>query len=365
MVKIIFALFANHIIKLLYIAKELVRNNYILIKKMEDFSTKTPIQIKFFENLKLSVPKNISIANDIAEILQISTDGAYRRMRGESILSMDELVKLCNYYKISSEIFTSLDSNSANFTFRNIMNNESGFDIYINNILTNLQKIKASDPNQIIYVAGDIPLFRQFQFPNFAAFKIAFWQKSMLNLTFTNGIKFNISSVNQKMSDLCKQISETYTQISSIEIWHDDTIVSNIKLIEYAWDSGFFESKEDALIVCKQISELLLTLEKQADKSSKFLNEEKWAENEGNFTMYQSEFQLTNNHIFVTTGNTKTIYLTHNTFNSIATTNTVFCNETEEWLKNIIRKSTLISGVGEKQRHTFFKKSSRKSFYTY
>lgn len=327
---------------------------------MEDFSIKNPIQVKFFENLKLSVPKNVSLANDIAEVLGISHDGAYRRMRGESVLSMDELVKLCNYYKISSDIFISTDSNSANFTFRNIINDESGFDIYINTILTNLQKIKASNPKQIIYVAGDIPLFRQFQFPNFAAFKIAFWQKSMLNLSSTNGVKFKISGINPKMSDLCKKISETYIEIPSIEIWHDDTIVSNLKLIDYACDSGFFESKEDALIVCKQISELLLSVEKQADKSSKFINEEKWAENEGNFIMYQSEFQLSNNHIFVTTGNTKIIYLTHNTFNSIATTNSIFCNETEEWLKNLMRKSLVISGVAEKQRHTFFKKAQEK-----
>ena len=72
---------------------------------MEDFSLKNPIQVKFFENLKLSVPKNISISNDIAEVLEISQDGAYRRMRGESVLSMDEMVKLCRHYRINLSPF--------------------------------------------------------------------------------------------------------------------------------------------------------------------------------------------------------------------------------------------------------------------
>ncbi len=42
--------------------------------------------------------------------------------------------------------------------------------------------------------------------------------------------------------------------------------------------------------------------------------------------------------------------------NMMTTTNSLFVNEAEEWLKNLIKKSILISGVGEKQRNQFFKK---------
>jgi hypothetical protein len=40
----------------------------------------------------------------------------------------------------------------------------------------------------------------------------------------------------------------------------------------------------------------------------------------------------------------------------MTTTNTLFVNEAEEWLKNLIKKSIQISGVGEKQRNQYFKK---------
>ncbi len=327
---------------------------------MEESSIKNPLQIKFFDRLKKSVSKNISLANEIADVLEISQDGAYRRLRGESVLSMDELVKLCRHYKISPDVIANPDDSSANFYFKNLINNETGFEEYVNNILSDLKKINGANPKQIIYAAGDIPIFHQFQFPDFAAFKIFFWQKAMLNLPSCESKKFTFNNINPKLSELCKNIAEEYIQIPSIEIWHEDTVVSNLKIIEYAWEAGFFTSNEDALLICKQITDMLLSIEKQVEKSSKFITEEKWAVNEGNFTMYQSEFQLTNNHIFVTTGNTKTLYLTHNTFNSMATTNSIFYNETEEWLKNIMRKSLIISGVAEKQRHTFFKKARDK-----
>jgi hypothetical protein len=182
----------------------------------------------------------------------------------------------------------------------------------------------------------------------------------MLNLPSSEGKKFSFDNIPTSISELCSKIAELYVQIPSIEIWHDDTIVSNLKLIEYAWESGYFATKEDALHICQQLTEMIQMVEKQVAKSSKFIHEEKWAENEGNYTLYYSEFRLASNHIFVVAGNTKMIYLTHNTFNSMTTTNTVFCNETEEWLKNLLRKSLILSGVAEKQRHTFFRKTQEK-----
>ena len=49
-------------------------------------------------------------------------------------------------------------------------------------------------------------------------------------------------------------------------------------------------------------------------------------------------------------------YITFNTLNSLTTTNRQFCEEIEHWMKNLIKKSTLISGISEKQRFQFFNK---------
>lgn len=327
---------------------------------MEETEVKNPIQQKFFERLKQLVPTNISLANEIAEVLEISADGAYRRMRGDTVLSMDELVKLFRHYKIPPDMLANPDETTATFYFRKMIQDETGFKDYLQNILTDLVKINASNPKQIVYAASDPPLFHQFYFAEYAAFKMFFWQKSILNIPSLDGKKFNVADTRPELAEMCRKIVETYIQIPSIEIWHEDTVVSNLKLIEFAWDSGLFKSKDDAFKICSLFSDILSLVEKQAEKCSKFIKEEKWAENEGNFTMYHSELLLSNNHIFVTAGNMKALYLTHNTFNSMATTNAVFLNENDLWLKNLIRKSLPISGVAEKQRHKFFKKSQEK-----
>lgn len=327
---------------------------------MGENNTKNPVQVKFFENLKQSAPPNVSLANDIADLLEISPDGAYRRMRGESILSMDEMVKLCKHYRISSDFLAGTSDTTAAFQFQKMISDENGFGEYIKNILSDLQKIKAAEPKHITYAAGDLPLFIQFLSPEFSAFKMFFWKRAVLNLPSAEGKKFSVKDIKPETIEMCKRIFDTYTQIPSTEIWHQDTIASNLNLIEFGWESGMFATKEDALLICSKLGEMISHVEKQAEKSSKFREEGKHAENEGNFTLYQSEFVLMNNHIFVTAGSAKIMYLTHNTFNSMSTSNSIFCTETEAWLKNLVRKSAQISGTGEKQRHKFFRTSQEK-----
>jgi uncharacterized protein YajQ (UPF0234 family) len=62
-----------------------------------------------------------------------------------------------------------------------------------------------------------------------------------------------------------------------------------------------------------------------------------------------------NNSILANIGTTKIAYVSNNTFNMMSTTNADFVNENEHWLKNLVKKSTLLSGIAEKQRNQFFR----------
>jgi len=112
---------------------------------------------------------------------------------------------------------------------------------------------------------------------------------------------------------------------------------------------GFFKTKAEALSICDLIEDETNILQKKAAGSSKLPNGKE------NFTLYRSEVMVGNNSIVVNIGDTKISYVSYNTFNVITTTNRDFVNENEEWLKNLIKKSILISGVSEKQRNQFFK----------
>lgn len=305
-------------------------------------------QLEFINRVKEMIPPNHSFVDELADLLMVSNDSAYRRIRGETALSIDEVVLLCNHYKISFDSFSKQHRGSVTFNCNSLDNQDTSLQAYLSGILTDLKKIQSFDQKEIIYAAEDIPIFHNFAFPELTAFKLFYWNRSMLNVSSVENVKFDFSVINNDFVSMVKQIYEAYITIPSVEIWTEETVSSLIKQIQFYWDSGLFRNKKDVLLVCEQVGEMLKNIEKQAAASSK--------KHENNFTLYNSELMIGNNTILVTMNNIKASYLSYHSFNSMITTNVNFCNETEGWLKNLIKKSTLLSGVSEKQRYQFFNK---------
>lgn len=319
-------------------------------------STTTSAQVEFIQKIRQMIPPSLSLVDELADLLQVSTDSAYRRIRGETALTFDEVLLLCNHFKISFDSFTSSTSGSVTFKYNPINEDESSFERYLHNILNDLRKIQGFEQKQIIFAAEDIPIFHHFRFNELTAFKIFYWNKSILNSPSLEGKKFDPCVIDSNLVNAAREILDIYITIPSIEIWSDDTVNSTLKQIEFYWESGVFRSKEDALQVCSQVEEMIERIKKQAELSSKFASEEKMNGQENNFVLYNSELMIGNNCILVNIGSNKAAYLSHHTFNAMVTTHHGFCNDTDMWLKNLVRKSILISGVAEKQRYQFFRK---------
>ena len=64
----------------------------------------------FFNHIKSLIPPHISFVDDVAEVLNISNDSAYRRIRGEKPIGFEEIKKLCVKYHISLDQLLQLDS---------------------------------------------------------------------------------------------------------------------------------------------------------------------------------------------------------------------------------------------------------------
>ena len=137
-------------------------------------AAKNPVQKSFIEKIKQAVPPSYSLVDELADLLEVSSDSAYRRLRGETALSIDEVYKICNKYKISLDSIAGTTSGTVSFDYTQFRKEEKNFELYLKGILTDLKKIASFDNKQIIFAAEDIPLFHYFSFPELTAFKIFF-----------------------------------------------------------------------------------------------------------------------------------------------------------------------------------------------
>lgn len=321
--------------------------------------TQDSAQSVLMNQIKAGLPANISFSDELQDLLKVSQDSAYRRMRGETVLSIEEIAILCKHYKISFDAFISNENkNLVTFTYHQLSSHVNSFRDYLENMKADLANVLrfAEADRQVIFAAEDIPVFQHFAHPYLTAFKIFYWNKSILNGKGYEDKKFDTVHIDQDLLNLAKSIYDSYAQINSIEIWSDDTATSTLKQIEFYWDAGAFSTKKDALKVCEELNLLLSRVSKQAEMNQKFDSNNKPVGLENSYALYHSDVMIGNNCVMAQMGPIKAAYISYHTFNVMPTTNPGFCNETDLWLKNLIRKSNLISGVAEKQRYRFFKR---------
>ncbi|MBN2521291.1 MAG: hypothetical protein JXB17_12335, partial [Bacteroidales bacterium] len=173
------------------------------------------------------------------------------------------------------------------------------------------------------------------------------------------GIKFDPDVIDPEIINIAQKVFDQYAKIPSIEIWTEVSPVSLMRQIDFFWDSGMFADKKQALDICELIRQELVMIEKQAETGKKFQIDGSPATSENNFMFYWSEIEIGNNCIYVEIEDIKRVYLGYNTFNKLTTQNAYFSQEVENWIKNLIKKSNLLSKVSEKLRHQFFKKLSK------
>jgi hypothetical protein len=313
-------------------------------------------QLQFLRKIEEILPTNSSMANELSDLLEISMDSAYRRIRGETVLNFDELIRLCNHFKISFDSYSNVDSDNVTFSFIDLKGDVGSFEELLRMMVKNLKMLQGSASKQIIYACEDIPVFHNYKYPAVSSFKMFYWLHSILNYPELAGYKYNPALVPETLKDLGRQIIELYINVPSIEIWTETTIQSTLKQIEFYWDSGMFEKTEDALSICNELKIQIAEIQKQAEIGKKLLHTDKPGIVGNDYAIYLSEIEIANNCALIKMGNLKTVYLSHFTLNFMLTANAAYCDKTEQWLNNIIKKSTLISGISEKHRYQFFNK---------
>ncbi len=318
--------------------------------KQKKIEVKPSIQSHFIEKLKEILPPGIGLAEELSDVLSISLDSAYRRIRGETEISIDELYLLTKKYTLSIDDVFSNQNDTVTFAYTKLTDSEKNFEIYLNRLSQHLNRINTFEKKRIHYVAEEIPLFYSFFSEKLTEFKLFYWQRSVLNIEHYQQQKFNWGVVPQSLVQLAHQLYKDYLTIPSVEVWTDETVLTGIKQILFYFESGIL-TNEQTLVLLEEYKQMITVVQQFAENGSK-----QKGHKGDSYQLYNSEVVLGTNCIYVIMGEARYSYISFNTLNSLTTTNPEFCEETEHWMRNLERKSTLISGVAEKQRYQFFSK---------
>jgi hypothetical protein len=320
----------------------------------------SPIQEQLFRRIKDKLPAEASLADAIAELLHVSNDSAYRRIRGETPLVLEEAKILCEAFSLSLDETLHHKEKSISFTAFNLNNEHYSFKSYLKDILHNLKLVASFDQKEIIYLTKDFSIFHNFLNKPLFAFRYFFWMKSILQHPDFVSMKFSIDILPKEIEEIGQQIIRTYHTIPSIEIWNTECVNSTISQIEYYREAGYFTSEDAVEKIYNALWDTIEHLRLEAASGCKFYPGENPDLQKSNFQFYYNRVVLGDNTIMALLNGKKIVYLNYDVLNYMVTQDEKFCNDVYSKLLNLMRRATILSNVSEKQRNIFFNILSKK-----
>jgi transcriptional regulator with XRE-family HTH domain len=321
---------------------------------MGSTDNKPDIQIQLFQRIRDRLPGHVSLVDEIAELLEISNDSAYRRIRGEKQISVQELQLLAGAFQLSVDDLMAGQVDTITFSANFLNESSYSFTDWLSQLLGFTRLAASADQSEAIFILNELNIFHIIQFPELCAFKLFFWQKSNLDFPKLRGAGFSVDDMPDETFTLSSEIAENYVKVNTIEFTTRECLNSILKQILFYAESGYFKNRQDALSLCARLHELVNHQQKQAELGYKFIYGRQPAGHEGNLRLYYNDIILADNTIMVSAGESKATFLTSNAINLMRTYNSAFFEYNYQWGRNLLSKSIPISGTAEKERNRFF-----------
>lgn len=312
-------------------------------------------QLSLFNEIRSKLGSNTSLVNEIAEILGVSIDSTYRRLRGEKQLTLDELAKLAKHYSISIDAIFHIKSGTLLFNYLTLDQENPQYLHFLQNVYNDVHSLSRLTELEIIISAKDFPIFYNFFIPEIAAFKSFFWKKTILQLPDFKQAKFDLENIIEEELVLGNKIAIDFCRIKSNQLWNEEVFSSLLNQIMYYYDSGFMMDKKSVKILLEKMIELVDHFQDMAEKGAHFLPGKEILVQD-TFRLYQNDVIFGDNTILINSPDLKRVYYTHNVIDTLYSHDSVFFENSIRTHENILNRSVLLSKSSERERHRFFKR---------
>lgn len=311
---------------------------------------------RFFALLAEYLDPKLKIADVVADVLDISKDAAYRRLRGETDLGLAEALQLSHHAGFSLSALEASHQGTVRFSRGNFIKSFEDYETYLSQSLKQLERIARVENHKLYYLAKDIPIFYQFAFPNLAAFKMYVWLKSLYLLPQVENRYLSLTSIPPRLVELAQKQWQVYSQINAIEIWNDTTVDSLLSQLEYYFEAGLLESKEQAEQIIEEFREMMKLIYRQSLSGHKAHPKQLKLSAKASYQLYYHELLIMDNHLLLKMGEqgADQYFIPYGGLNYLSTVDKPIIADLEQYLDNQLKSAYLISEISEKERNQFF-----------
>lgn len=305
------------------------------------------LQLHLFEDIKSRLPSHLSMVDELGDLLQISADSAYRRMRGEKALDIRELALVAKHFNVSLDSLLGKSDPGTNVQHHTPQ--AKNLKAWFTSLEHQLAELQRYENMQATYITHDVSTFQLFQFPDLAAFKFFLWMKSSLRSADYDERKFSVKELDEEHNLLARAVARRYFSIPTREIININAFDSTLKQIRYYHELAYFESAEDARKLCGSLLNLLMHIKHQSEKGYKLDYQQSGAIG-ADYELYLNELFVVDGIGLIESDNHKETMISTVPLSLFRTQDNAVFAYYKEWADNQIRNAVPLSGQSEKER---------------
>ena len=318
------------------------------------------LQEKVFGKILECFPKRSAAVDELSTLLGVGKDAIYRRFRGDTLVTPDELFVLAKKYSISLDALIYEKTDTVFFRFNPFSYKVNSFQDYLNTLVKNLARLNVMPGIHIRYASSEIPFFYYAYFPELISFKLYIFGRTIWNFDYLNNRSFDFDIVSYPTIRLTEEMLDGYRRISTTELWNLNIMDNTLNQIEYHVNSGGFRQDQDAILLYDKLLELTNHMEFMVMQGRKCALNDSTAENGGDLNLYHNEMLYTNNTILVETEQKGFVYTTFASPNFLISGDNRMYSFATDWFNKLMQKASPLSTNAEKSRKVFFNKLRKK-----
>lgn len=312
------------------------------------------LQFRLITLLKQRIGKDEALGTVLSDILFISTDAAYRRVRGETAFSIYELERISRHFNLSIDNLFNFSQTQVLFDYQPLKNFSINMNSYFSSISDYLQMLRNQENPRLIISINNTPFFQLFNFPELVHFKLYFWAKTHLKMNEIQDVKYGKQQFPVEAFKVGQRILRKYNSIPSVEIYDPELLMGFARELFYYYNSNEFEDPFYVLELFDQMLSFIEHLREQAKVGKKFGVGKRPPANGCELEMVHNETLNSITSFYYSTKQSSGLFLAHNFMNSLHTVNNAYVKDSKQILDCLISNSVKISTGNERGLSMYF-----------
>jgi len=313
----------------------------------------------FFKQLEQRFDKRGKMVNAICEILNLGRDATYRRLRGDTSLTADEMLTLARAFNILLNDQETYPDVRQQIDYPNGLDQVSNELEYYQRLEAHCQKILQLPNLQIDYSSPGLPFYYEFFTPTILAFKTYVYGLTSWNFDKWKNVDFRPELIDPKIFEIADRLMPQLFKISGRELWSVGVLDVTLRQIEHTVEIGQLNDPE---LIVKMFEEVELTIrhmDHMATSKKKFPPGREPRKDDPSFSVYHNELTNTSNVIIAKSPYQSYVFSTFVNPNYIISEDERIQNQMETWFDNMVSNSNVLDSTAGQYCRQYFARLRR------